>query len=138
MSVLPKIVYIMEGPSGSGKSTVAEILAGDVGTIHSTDHYFMVDDEYQFDPGLLGEYHERNLDAFSQSLQEGVPIVICDNTNSRQWHREPYARVAKEAGYLVAYVAMPHVSSETLAARSTHGVPAETIHRMMETWEWKH
>ena len=130
-----KIAYIMRGVTGSGKSTMAEILAGRVGVVHSTDTYFMVNGEYQFDPTLLGEHHAKNLAAFCETLNEGVPIVICDNTNSRRSHYEPYAEAARKAGYWVVYVVMPHPTPEIAVSRSTHGVPIHTIERMIRQWE---
>lgn len=130
-----KIAYIMRGVPGSYKSTLAKILAGTVGAIHSTDEYFVVDGEYRFDPTLLEEYHDQNFVAFCQSINNGVPIVICDNTNSAHWHYERYAEAASKAGYRVVYVAMPHPTPEVAASRTIHNVPVHAIRRMIEGWE---
>lgn len=131
-----KIAYIMRAVPGSGKSTIAKILAGTMGVIHSTDEYFMVDGEYRFDPTLLGRYHDENFAAFCRSMGAGVPIVICDNTNSAHWHYERYAEAASKAGYKVVYVVIPHPTPEVTASRTIHNVPAHTIQRMIDEWEY--
>jgi hypothetical protein len=103
--------------------------------IHSTDDFFYVDGEYRFDPGKLREYHDRNYEAFCRSLNNGVPIVICDNTNTRRWHFERYAEAANRAGYLVAFVIMPHPQAQVAAQRTIHMVPVVAIQRMIDEWE---
>lgn len=130
-----KIAYIMRGVPGSGKSTLARMLARTAGVIHSTDEYFMVDGKYRFDPTLLGKYHDQNFTAFCQSMNDGVPIVICDNTNSMRWHYERYAEAASKVGYWVVYVVIPHPTPEIAASRTTHDVPIHTIRRMISEWE---
>lgn len=130
-----KIVYIMRGVPGSGKSTFARILANEAGVIHSTDDYFYKNGEYVFDPSLLSEYHDQNFAAFCKSLQKGISIVICDNTNTRCWHFERYTEVAARAGYLVALVVMPHPDPEIAAIRTVHSVPSHVISQMISEWE---
>jgi tRNA uridine 5-carbamoylmethylation protein Kti12 len=126
---------IMRGVSGSGKSTRARLLAGATGVVHSTDDYFYVNGVYRFDPAKFAQYHRRNLEAFRASLAAGVPIVICDNTNTRRWEFAPYVKAAEDAGYLITVVSLPHPDVAVAAARNTHGVPAEMIKRMIDRWE---
>ena len=128
-------VYIMRGVSGSGKSTKARELAGETGKIHSTDDYFMKDGVYNFDPRLLGRNHMRNFSAFQNSLNQGIPIVICDNTNSRHWEYEKYVEAARNHGYEVEIVQMPHPDPVVAAKRNAHGVPETTIRRLLVRWE---
>ncbi len=128
-------VYIMRGVSGSGKSTKARELAGTTGMIHSTDDYFMKDGVYKFDPRLLGRNHMRNFSAFKDSLNRNVLIVICDNTNSRHWEYKKYEEEAKNHGYEVEIVQMPHPEPAVAAKRSAHGVPETTIRRLLTRWE---
>ncbi len=130
-----KIAYIMRGISGSGKSTRAKELAGNIGVIHSTDDYFYVDGKYQFDPSQLTKYHEQNFAAFCGSLKNGAPIVICDNTNAKWRHYEWYIRAAKEAGYVVQIILMPHIDPEVAAERTIHNTPLHAIQRMLAEWE---
>ena len=128
-------VYIMRGVSGSGKSTKARELAGDIGKIHSTDDYFMVDGAYKFEPRLLGRNHMRNLSAFKDSLHRSVPIVICDNTNSRHWEYKEYVEAAKNHGYEIEIVSMPHPDPVVAAKRTTHSVPEMIIRRLLARWQ---
>ena len=130
-----KVAFIIRGVPGSGKSTLAKKLAGDGGIVHSTDNYFSVNGEYRFDPEKLSAYHDLNHAAFCRSLREGIDVVVCDNTNAKRWQFEPYAQAAQRAGYVVAFVVMPHPNSNVAARRTIHNVPAHVIERMIEEWE---
>ena len=133
------IVYIMRGPSGFGKTTEAKrIIAknGGVGMIHSTDNYFYDEHgNFQFDPRLLSKYHAWNLTAFMHSLEQGVPIVICDNTNLEKRDYFPYLEAASKFGYSVRIVRMPYIDPIIAAGRNVHGVDALTISNMMNRFE---
>lgn len=130
------VAYIMRGVPGSGKSTLAKRLAESFrGVIHSTDDFFYVGGVYHFDASRLREYHDRNYEAFCCSLNDGVPVVICDNTNTRRWNFERYVEAAYRAGYMVAFVVMPHPEAEVAAQRTTHNVPVVAIQRMIDEWE---
>lgn len=132
---LLNIAYIMRGVQGSGKSTLARKLIEGGGIIHSTDDFFLVDGEYRFNPQKLGEYHNRNYQNFCRSLRDNVPIVVCDNVNAKRWHFERYANSARNAGYIVAFLIMPHPNPEVAAKRTVHNVPSQTIRRIIEEWE---
>ena len=131
-----KVAYIMRGVPGSGKSTVARMLAGEKGVIHSTDNFFYdVDGEYHFDLEQLQGNHDHNFEAFCHSLSDGIPIVICDNTNVKRCHFERYVEAAKRAGYIVAFVVMTHPKVEVATQRTLHKVSPETIQKMIDEWE---
>jgi predicted kinase len=130
-----KKAFIMRGLPGSGKSTKARELAGSEGVIHSTDDFFMVDGEYRFVPADIKANHDRNFIAFCMSLEKGIPIVICDNTNSKHWEYARYEEAAKKAGYEVEIVSMPHPSVATAVARTLHKVPQGAIEAMLLRWE---
>ncbi len=130
-----KVAYIMRGVPGSGKSTLAKQLAKDDGVIHSTDDFFCIDGEYRFDPEKLSEYHDLNFAAFCLSLNRNVQTVILDNTNTKRWHFERYVTAAKQAGYLVALVVLPHLAPEVGAERTVHNIPSFAIQRMINGWE---
>jgi len=137
-----KVAYIMRGVSGSGKSTLARQLAGRManGIIHSTDSYFYDSNgDYQFDPSLLSENHQRNYNDFQKSLGR-FNVVICDNTNTQEWEYEGYVRSAEAAGYQVVYVVLkPSLrDAQVYADRNTHGVPLDAIHRQIARFEWSH
>lgn len=132
--MLERIAYIMRGLPGSGKSTLARMLAGSVGVIHSTDDYFMIDGEYRFDETMVKEYHRQNFEAFCRSLDDGVPIVICDNVNFRRWEWLPYQNAARARGYQVAIVELPPLHPGSLAARCIHGVSEEKLWFLYDNW----
>tara|TARA_Y100000310_G_scaffold161696_1_gene161596 strand:- start:520 stop:945 length:426 start_codon:yes stop_codon:yes gene_type:complete len=135
---------ILRGLPGSGKSTVAEILAlgrstmvsHDSNTItHSTDSFFYEDGDYNFDFKKLGEYHAKNLAAFTDSCEKKVSLIICDNTNTQYWEYEKYIEAAKKHGYKVHIVTVGDFDVECCAERNTHGVPGEAIQKMKDRWE---
>lgn len=132
---MTKIAYIMRGVPGSGKSRIAKMLAGQDGVIHSTDRYFMVGGRYVYDPSKLSEYHARNRAAFEASLRAGVPVVICDNTNIRLVHMQPYVEMARAHSYEVRIVEVAHPLPAVAAARNSHGATIEVIERMLQYWE---
>ncbi len=127
--------YIMRGVPGSGKSAVARELKGEKGEIFSTDNYFYKDGVYCFDPALLVKNHAENFEAFSFAIHDRVPVVICNNTNVKHEHYEPYARVAREAGYLVVIVTLPHPDPLVAAMGNEHNVPEYSIRKMIANWE---
>lgn len=91
----------MRGLPGSGKSTKAKKIAGNIGIIYSTDDFFMVNNEYIYDPKMIGEYHDRNLKRTIDSMKEGKHLIIIDNTNIRLWEMKKYVLTAQEYGYKV-------------------------------------
>jgi tRNA uridine 5-carbamoylmethylation protein Kti12 len=130
-----KMAFIMRGVPGSGKSVVAKYLAGNQGIIHSTDDLRMINGEYVFDPVRNQQQHDQNFANFCQSLDLGVDVVICDNTNITKRDYQRYIDAANNAGYLVVMVVMPHPNLETAANRNSHGVSLEVIRSMFERWE---
>ena len=131
-----QIAYILRGIPGSGKTTLAKTLAGSGGVIHSTDNYFLQDGVYCFNPTRLPEFHDRNFEAFAESLKRGIPVVVCDNVNRAHEDYRRYVYAARECGYQVAIVFLPHPSPDEAAARTVHGVPIQTISRIIERWEY--
>lgn len=107
------------------------------GIIHSTDSYFYDSNgDYQFDPSLLSENHQRNYNDFQKSLGR-FNVVICDNTNTQEWEYEGYVRSAEAAGYQVVYVVLKPLlrDAQVYADRNTHGVPLDAIHRQIARFE---
>jgi len=126
----------MRGISGSGKSTRARELAGHEGVIYSTDDWHINDKgQYNFDPSKNKAYHQLNLEDFTRSLQDGLPLLIVDNTNMRKWEYERYVSLAQENGYEVVINEMPMISVDEAVKRNIHGTPKENIERQISNWE---
>lgn len=126
------IAYIMRGVHGSGKTPLARVLAGQHGIIHSTLDFFMKDGEFLYQSGQVKEYEELNIEAFRKSLQERIPVVVCDNPNLHAFQYEPYVEAAKAHGYKWAFVEMPHPEDVIEAAKqSAHGFSADHIENMI-------
>lgn len=134
-------LILMRGVSGSGKSTLARELAGkhEGAVILSTDDLFMVEGQYAFDPGMLGENHRRNQERARNEMQEKTPCVIIDNTNTQAWEMKPYVLAALELGYEVEIHEPPEVSFGELMSRQFNRmdktVSEETVRRMLERYE---
>ena len=145
---MTKICYILRGLPGTGKSMLAQALKDGAeklkgySAIFSTDDFFMVDGEYQFDPTRLGEYHGNNLDeaTFFMERCSPVPVARCiiDNTNTQHWEYEKYIESAQNNGFMVQIISIEWLSSciPLYAERNSHGVPIEAIYRMAARWEY--
>lgn len=135
-----RTVIIMRGIPGSGKSTMADILAagaskrGYIARIHSTDDLCYVNGEYQWSAELAHERHKKNLENFKESLELGINMVICDNTNIKWRDYKAYEQEAKAHDYDVIHINMPMINPKEAAERTTHNVPVDVIERMMMNW----
>ena len=141
---MAKICYILRGLPGTGKSMLAKNLRDSHtrARVFSTDSFFMVDGEYQFDPSKLGEYHALNLAKATRYMESFGPnsdaLCIIDNTNTQSWEYEKYEEVAKENGFMVQVITVEwNINDIPLyAKRNSHGVPEDAIYRMAERWEY--
>ena len=103
---------------------------------HSTDSYFYDEDgNYNFDGRKLKIYHPMNLAAFTKSCEDGIELVICDNTNTKRWEYEEYIKAALGHGYQVHIITVGDFDVETTYQRCTHRVPKKSIQRMKDRWE---
>lgn len=144
-----KVAIIMRGLPGSGKSYWVEHYIGSLGieqSFHirqygyfSTDNYFYVDGEYQFNPQKLAQYHQANLTAFIEALARKEPVVICDNTNVALWEFMAYEAAAKALGYQVRVVLVGQPKDaehqQLCAERNRHHVPLGHIQKMGHLFE---
>lgn len=133
------LMTILRGVPGSGKSHLANLLLDVPGTVvYSTDDFFMVDGEYRFDPKKLGSYHAANQRRAREACAARTPHIVIDNTHVKAWEAREYVRMAFEHDYKVVFVepTVPWAKdAEECAKRNTHGVPLETIKRMLDGWE---
>jgi len=95
-----KKLIIMRGISGSGKSTLAKSTQKELGgLIFSTDDFFMQDNQYKFDPKMIGINHQKNQDRTRKAMEDGISPIIIDNTNTQAWEMKAYVDLADEYGY---------------------------------------
>ena len=140
-----QILRIMRGISGSGKSTRAKELVGE-GVIHSTDTLIEATGDYKghFDRMIAADnwsahskMHNLNLKNSITSMKEGVSPVIIDNTNLAPNEPKGYVKAALEMGFadsniVIEDVGTGGVTAEVLAERNSHGVPLESIIKMVD------
>lgn len=148
MSICPyeRTVIILRGCPGSGKSTLATTLAQEitsgfklVAVICSADDYFKVNSgTYKFIAAKLGEAHAHCRGKAEGAMAAGASSIIVDNTNTTQKEWAPYVDLALKYGYKVTFMEPDtpwKFDAEELVKRTTHGVPRETIERMLARWE---
>ena len=131
-----KIVYIMRGISGSGKSTLANQL-GQGGSVFSSDDFFMVNDEYQFDADYLSDAHSWNKGRAVDAMAQGISPIVIDNTHTQPWEAKPYVMAAQKYGYQIEIreAETPwKFDAEELTRRNSHGVPRNVIDDMLDRW----
>ena len=143
---MQKIAIINRGIPASGKSEFAKRIVDRVqksglrAISCSTDDYFMVDGVYSFDASKLREYHLKNQERFRDSLNQGVDLVICDNTNLEPWEAKPYYMMAKEKGYRVILMDfLPRDIKEHFAIQKNHqgynhNIPLDVLENMEKSY----
>lgn len=132
-------MYIMVGVPGSGKSHKArEIQCEHGGLILSTDSIFESTDgttsHYLWTPNVLGAAHQVNQEKTRVALSRGLSVII-DNTNVSHWQRQPYIELANEFNIeyeLVEPDTTWKYDAAECAKRNAHGVPIESIERMLK------
>lgn len=164
MEATEKKVIIMRGLPWTGKSYRANELKGENGLIYSTDEYWYKvrkpdqPEHYSFNPRYLGDAHRWNQQRFDRSVELGHPLIIVDNTMTTGSEALHYAQYASWQDYQI--VVEEPTSERWLEIRellrdkrgnkkelkdwanklaegskTTHGVPAWSIERMMWRWE---
>jgi len=159
-----KVLIIMRGLPWCGKSYRAKELKGNTGVIYSTDEFFYTQvkpecpDEYSFVPRYLGTAHKWNLLRAQKSIEQGVPLIIIDNTNTTASEPKAYVEYAVAQGYevkieeptsprwldIAALLRDKKNNKKALkewafkleeGSKETHNVPAFAIEKMMWRWE---
>lgn len=124
-----KCVKILRGLPGSGKSTWQQANFPEA-VVVSADQFFMVGDEYRFNPALIGEAHGACFRGFIVALQAGSPLVVVDNTSMSVAEIAPYILGAQAYGYTAEIITL-RCDPAIAAARNVHGVPVDVILKRM-------
>lgn len=133
---MPQVI-VLQGVPGSGKTAVAKDFVRrhpDLRcVIVSADDFFVErgGGTYAFDVTLLTQAHAACFRQFVLALQQGVDVVIVDNTNSTAWEMEPYMLGAEAFGYNATYWRVS-CDPEVAAARNIHDVPVHVVHAIHE------
>jgi hypothetical protein len=149
-----KKMILCSGVPGSGKSfkihqwmSIEHVSKDEIGeyktgfknwdytSYNSTDAYWVrPDGRYDWNFKLIGEAHEWNRQNVEEACRVGLRYVVVDNTNLIFKEIRPYVEMAKKYGYEVEIVesdAPWRYDAEECAKRNTHGVPLETIKKML-------
>ena len=128
-----KNLYLIRGVPGSGKTTLAETLALALeGFVASSDDYFMVNGEYQFDPTKLKQAH-----AWCQRVVRGQmrdsdrENIFVANTFTQAWEMKPYIDMAEEYGYRVFSMIVENRHD----GKNVHGCPDDKVEQMKKRFE---
>lgn len=165
MEISKKLV-IMRGLPFTGKSYRANQLIQEnpEGVIYSTDEFWYTQnhperpEEYSFNPRYLGIAHKWNLLRAQKAIEEGKPLIIIDNTNTRMEECLPYVKYAYFQDYEICIEEPTSDSWKEIkllledkrankkelkkwvkilaeGSKATHSVPEWALDRMM--WRWQ-
>lgn len=141
-----RTLILMRGVPGSGKSYLAQqIVDMTIGAspnnykthILTTDDYFMVRGQYQYEKYKLSEAHAWNQTRARNACVAGLSPVIIDNTNIELWEMEPYLREGVRNGYIIQVVEpkTPWAKkAHQLAKKNVHNVPIANIRKMLDNY----
>ncbi|XP_023375384.1 NEDD4-binding protein 2 isoform X2 [Otolemur garnettii] len=134
------VLVLLRGLPGSGKSFLARTLQEDnpSGVILSTDDYFYINGQYQFDVKYLGEAHEWNQNRAREAFEKTISPIIIDNTNLQAWEMKPYVALSQKHKYKVLFREPDtwwKFKPKELARRNIHGISKEKITRMLEHYQ---
>ncbi|XP_010623427.1 NEDD4-binding protein 2 isoform X2 [Fukomys damarensis] len=134
------VLVLLRGLPGSGKSFLARSLQEDnpSGVILSTDDYFYINGQYQFDIKYLGEAHEWNHNRAKEAFEKKISPIIIDNTNLQAWEMKPYVALSQKHKYKVLFREPDtwwKFKPKELARRNIHGISKEKIIRMLDHYQ---
>ena len=130
-----KVLYLLRGLPGAGKSTLAK----SIGAIYfEADMFFMVGNEYKFNPLKLKDAHAwcQNQVRISMKNASGgmTPTRIAvANTFTQEWEMETYYKLAEEFGFTVFSM----IVENRHGGVNTHNVPEDKLELMKNRFEVK-
>lgn len=127
-------LIVLQGLPGSGKTEKVNVMVRAKGpeattqdvTVCSADHHFMKDGKYEFDPAELPVAHQECYRKFVKAVQDGVGLIIIDNTNLSTYEYSPYLVHAEAFGYEVEIITIL-TAVNVCIRRNVHNVPADRI-----------
>jgi len=133
-------LILMQGFSGSGKSFVADALKRDYMhrniqcEICSTDEYWYQDDptKYNFDPSKIWHAHKWNQDRVSSHMINNVPVIIVDNTNTRQTEANSYLILAQAHNYTIRVITVSCSLETAKKANATRPIDRQVPENVIE------
>ena len=127
-----KTCVIIRGLSGVGKSSLAKQIVNNHSNystaIHETDSFFYDEQgNFKIIPSKMGEFHQKNFENFSKSIEDNVWVVINSNTNTQLWEYNQYVEKAVEHGYSIMILDLYDggMTNDELHKRQTHDFPIE-------------
>ncbi|CAG0897158.1 unnamed protein product [Cyprideis torosa] len=135
-----KVMIIMRGLPGSGKSYLVTQLQSIYpdSRVCSADLYFSRSGVYRFHPSKLKEAHAFSQQSALEACQEGVLLVIVDNTNVKCWEFSRYRQIATRFHYIVVIMESQtpwRFDPMILAQKNSHGVDEKTLQMRVNQWE---
>lgn len=138
-------MFIMRGVPGSGKSTLAKRIHKQYpdAVLCSADDFFIdTDGIYKYDHSKIGKAHEACQQKAKESFENGVSVIIIDNTNINRWEMSPYVKLAELDHFYHLIPVEPNTpwkdSPDELHNRTTHGVHHDKIKQMLVNLESQH
>lgn len=127
-------VYILAGASGCGKSQMAQKIyaAHPRVVICSADDYlYDSNGVYAWSADKLPGAHNECLKKFIAAVQDEVPVVVVDNTNTTIAEMAPYYSIATAYGAEVELIIL-FCNAEKAARRNKHNTPVTAVSAQIE------
>jgi len=130
---------LIRGVSGSGKTTLADKMKKKEPSliIVAADHFFEIDEDYQFNMKLLKAAHQYCFGQTFFHLYRGNNVAVT-NTFTQRWEIGPYIDLAKDMCIeweVVEPTTKWRYDAKILAEKNVHGLTEAMIGKMLERWE---